>query len=238
MHNYGAVPRGAYRQLPRQRPRSLGFERYTLDFDGVSNYVTHGVAQPASGTFEAWASFDILSSDKGVSQSIISPLFLNAGSDKITVYGTDWRSFLASTPIISTFYHYVMTWTDKTDVTTSKLFINAIEKAVSAVGSGAFLIWNYLGAGSPTAYFMDGKIAQVRIYGDYVLDPDEVRWNHLNYHNPVHPEKLILWLPMEEGAGLTVYDKSGLGNNGDLLPALTPPTWERVKQYELRAETE
>jgi len=60
--------------------------------------------------------------------------------------------------------------------------------------------------------------------------------HNCNYHNPVHPEYLRLWLPMEEGSGLTVYDKSGHGNNGSLLPADDPPTWQRVRQWELRAE--
>jgi len=90
--------------------------------------------------------------------------------------------------------------------------------------------------GAPaTNHFFNGTIALVRIYKDYALTPEEIRWNMLNYHNPVHPEYLVLWLPLEEGSGGTVYDKSGHGNNGTLLPADDPPTWTRVRQWELRA---
>ena len=32
MSIYGARPRGAYRQMPKGNPRSLGFERYILHF--------------------------------------------------------------------------------------------------------------------------------------------------------------------------------------------------------------
>lgn len=84
---------------------------------------------------------------------------------------------------------------------------------------------------------MDGHIAFVREY-NIALTQEELRWNMLNYNNPVHPGNLVLWLPMEEGTRLVAADHSGLGNNGTLTPALTPPTWERVRQYELRAETE
>ena len=36
---YGAVPRGAYRQMPKGNPRSLGFERYLLGFNGSGHYI-------------------------------------------------------------------------------------------------------------------------------------------------------------------------------------------------------
>lgn len=45
-----------------------------------------------------------------------------------------------------------------------------------------------------------------------------------------------LVMRLEEGSGLTAYDESDYGNNGSLLPALTPPTWTKMKKHELLAE--
>ena len=70
------------------------------------------------------------------------------------------------------------------------------------------------------------------------LSESELEHNLLNYTNPV-ASGLILWIPCEEGAGEIVYDKSGHGNYGMLLPAgRLGPTWERLRQWEIRAQTE
>jgi hypothetical protein len=44
-----------------------------------------------------------------------------------------------------------------------------------------------------------------------------------------------LILRLEEGFGLTARDESGYNHNGNLLPTTNPPTWKRVKQFELLA---
>lgn len=146
---------------------------WVMDFDGDNDYVTHGVTQPSEGTFECWARFDILSSTKGASQSIISPLFLNVANDLITLYGVAFHNFAGSTPTIDTYYHYTLTWTDKTDVTTSKLFINAAEKSGSG-GSGTFVLWNYLGGGSTAAYLLNGKLSPPK-FKNYPLSAGEIK---------------------------------------------------------------
>ncbi len=45
-----------------------------------------------------------------------------------------------------------------------------------------------------------------------------------------------LMLRFEEGRGLTAYDESSYGNDGDLLPIITPPAWRRNAKWELLAE--
>ncbi len=80
---------------------------------------------------------------------------------------------------------------------------------------------------------LDGMLGLVRVY-NRCLTPDEVSYNGLNYHNPI-TDGLVLWLKLTEGQGVVVQDYSGQGNNGYLYPAETPPSWERVTQWELRA---
>jgi len=132
-------------------------------------------------------------------------------------------------PIKDRLYHFVFTF----DNGKGKVYANAMEVASRIfdftsihtnsedlkIGSNAF----------------KGFILLARIYKDYALKPAEVKWNMLNYYNPVHPDKLVLWLPMDEGGGGRVYDKSGNANNGTLLPVNDPPAWTRVRQYEIHA---
>lgn len=157
-------------------------------------------------------------------------MFIYPGAGNPWIYG----DFAVST---GRWYHIVGTWDG-----TMRLIVNGIQQASTlAVGVPNIDPVNRINAVG--AHYtggvrnVDGRIAFVRIY-DCPLTLGEARWNRLNYHNPVRPGNLLLWLPMEEGSGLTVVDHSGLGHNGDMLPVLTPPTWERVKQYELRSETE
>ena len=42
-------------------------------------------------------------------------------------------------------------------------------------------------------------------------------------------ESCVLFLPFDEGSGETVYDKSGYGNNGSLLPSGSGPNWVNGK---------
>ena len=72
--------------------------------------------------------------------------------------------------------------------------------------------------------------AFARIY-NRLLSEGEVRYNMLNYHNPVR-DGLVLWLDFEEGHGDKAYDRSGQGNHGTIYGA----KWVKVRQYELRAE--
>jgi len=250
MGTYSAIPRAAYREQPRRMPRCLGFERYALGFNGSSNYVNCG-SDPSLDithaiTIEAWVKPNINDAHLGIVTSVDSYysgwLLQKHTSNKFmwSVWDADGKHSVES----NSYYTDTTKWHHLVGVRrngVNYLYVDGIEQTQTdnhnwaPYSSGVFIgrhyTWN-------DEYMFNGTIALVRIYGDYALTPEEIRWNMLNYNNPVHPEYLRLWLPMEEGSGLTVYDKSGHGNNGSLLPADDPPTWERVRQYELRAEVE
>jgi len=63
------------------------------------------------------------------------------------------------------------------------------------------------------------------------LPGSEIRYNMLNYHNPVR-DGLVAYWPMEEGIGDTVKDHSGNGNDGTLYGV----SWQRSPQWELRSQ--
>lgn len=248
---YGAIPRGAYRQLPRQQPRSLAFERYALGFNGINNYVSvPAAATELDFTTENFTFEIILKWNSGAGRVYL----VDRGVPNVDGY---YFRINADGTLVAATSSPVFNWTATTpgdvpdqkwckiDIVRSGADINFLKNAVVLVRTTVGVHADPLTANrtfeigrlrTGLNYFKD-CMALFRAY-NIALTPDELRWNLLNYHNPVRPGNLVLWLPMEEGTGLVATDHSGLGNNGALLPALTPPTWERVRQYELRAETE
>jgi hypothetical protein len=68
-------------------------------------------------------------------------------------------------------------------------------------------------------YFFKGRVGGVRVY-NRALSASEVADLYNNpYAGPT--QGLVLWLPMNEGTGASVADKSGQGNNGTIYGA----TW-------------
>ncbi len=249
MHNYGAIPQGAYRQMPKLMPRSLGFERYALGFDGVDDHVGFGAGINLNDqiTVEALVKPVVTSGD--ALNSILADGDVSIRFDidqtipsRVLFYLIGVRNWVIADMINwfdGNFHHIVGTYDKNAGANNMKVY-GDVETMVQRTAVGG--LTNIppqlrVGGWRTWANRYKGLIGFIRIY-TLALSQGEVRWNRLNYHNPVRPDKLVLWLPMEEGAGLTTHDKSGFGNNGALLPALSPPTWERVKQYELRAQTE
>ena len=191
---------------------------HALDFDGDNDSVNIGVAIPTAGTFECWANWDILSSDKGAPQHIASPFYLLHTDDLIYLRLTN-RHFYASTPTIHTWYYYVLTWTDKAHAITAKLLINTVQK--TAVGGDTAMVdFNYLGAFNAAHYFMDGKIAQVRI-SNIVRTLDEItaNWNGGKGRKFELDEHTVGLWHMDEGSGNTIYDETDNHNDGTIQGA-------------------
>ena len=245
---HGAKPRSGYKQQPRRIPRSLGFARYTLSFDGVDDYVDCGndasliLTGSPNITAEAWikinnyANYNIVYMYGVRATSQMFQLFtrINTGTLALALFANDNNSGVRV--ITGVWHHIAATLTG----TTSKLYLNSLlvstktDHLTPNIQPGNAFIGND-NVLSPLHAF-NGLIDEVRIY-NRVLSAEEIKWNMLNYHNPIR-SGLVLWLPMEEGAGEIVYDKSGKENHGTLLPAGTGPTWQRLRQWELRAAVE
>jgi len=246
MGTHSALPRAQYRQQPKRMPRTLGFERYALSFDGENDYVDCG-NDPSLNctdaiTIEAWVKINTLQAGDVADKK--NYYRLNIHSDGklrpiLTLDGTLYSADYGNTALLpGIWYHVALTYDKDGGDNNEKVYINGqIDKQWTKTGAIDLSPETKVTIGSHWdgfSNFFNGTITLARIYKDYALTPEEVKWNLLNYNNPVHPEHLVLWLPMEEGSGLTVYDKSGYGNNGTLLPADDPPTWQRVRQWELR----
>ena len=247
---YGAIPKGGYKQQPRRIPRSLGFARHVLALDSVDDYVEvpdspslnpksitiefrvyQTSRHPSTWTFlvnkNGWGSYHLISEDTWTRNQV---------GFTVRVGGSDYR--LWTNEVIGPYWSH-LGFTYDASIGEQRTYFNGELDTEESRSPGNIdtLAGPLRITGSKPAYF-HGLIDGMRIYIDYTLDPDEIRWNHLNYHNPVRPDKFALWLPMEEGAGEIVYDKSGKGNHGTLLPAGAGPTWERLRQWELRSALE
>ena len=245
---YGAIPRAAYKQHPRRNPRSMGFERYTLAFNGVDQAGDCGNDASLDITGEITVEVLLKRPVGSPNKSYLGRWWMS-GADRggyglqvngrgrpTVVFGrTGGFDVIESDEAIDDLWHYIaMTRIG----TTVKIQIDDEEVATSG---SVMAEWNSAPATStfiasgPWPFFL-GNIALARIYGR-ALSIQERHYNRLNYHNPIR-NGLRLWLPIDEGAGETIFDKSGLGNHATLLPAGAGPTWERVRQWELRAATE
>jgi hypothetical protein len=70
-----------------------------------------------------------------------------------------------------------------------------------------------------------GQIDNVQFY-TRIIDADEAKWLCRHPGMIYDDDRLQLFLPMEEGTGTTVYDKSSNNNNGTLTGAGTnTPDW-------------
>jgi len=245
-----AVPRSVYETMPKRMPLSLGFSRYSLDFPG-DNYVEVPDAPELSAldpfTVSAW----IYLRDLTVDHTIIAKW---GGTTR------EW-TFQAE----STYNRLRLAVYDEVADTSTLIDLNNVLVAdkwmyVVAVYDGANtyarihrddLVNEYqaitpqtiqdtaqdvqVGYRADDAWGpLDGLVVNPMIYSAK-LTAREVVHNMLNYHNPVR-DGLVMWLPMEEGTGLTAHDESGEGNDGSLLPAADPPLWTRNEKWELRAE--
>jgi len=247
---YGALPRAEYRQQPKRQPRGLGFERYSLLFDGT-NYgrVPHDVSLDMGANQDFSIEAVVRTGDVTVRETICSKYAGVGGyifglrDTKINLYMNDGAGTNYYSNLINLSHNgqwmQVAVAADRSG--NAQFYLNELPFGTDDIslrfGSLASLAPFDIGEYQLSNFWI-GDIAYLRVYRDYLLTQKDVEWNRLNYHNPVHPEFIVLWFPFEEGAGLVAGDHSGLGNDGALLPALSPPTWEPVKKWELRVETE
>jgi len=249
-----ALPLSVYKRLPKRLPYSLGFSRYALSFDGVEQYVempdSPSLSALSNLTLEAWIYLYEKPSVLGHACTILSKIETANREWQFTVDTNDRMMFRAWDEVTGVYhgwygntvldkhrwYHVIMQQ-DRPGVL-QRLCLNGIEdgtlsqsleiRDLSASVQVGCQLW-----GGVYGSFFYGVIALVRAYNLF-LSLAEIRYNMLNYHSPIR-DGLVLWHDYEEGTGLKAYDKSGYGNDGDLLPTTNPPKWIRNKMWELRS---
>jgi len=243
-----SLPKSVYKRKPKEFPKSLGFSRYALDFDGVDDYVEvpdSPSLDMKKFTIIAWVKVPDLA-DGGARYPVIDKrstgIYHNYvvriwGDETVQLgfqdTGGTWHDFQTTNTVPINEWAFIAATYDQDNV---KIWVNSnsqqwSENSVPQTGAGNLAI-----GGSPiSGNYLNGKIDEVRIY-DRALSESEIKRSMLNYHNPSR-NGLVGWWRFEEGTGLTAHDRSGTGNDGTLNPSADPPTWVRQKKWEMRAET-
>jgi len=245
-----SVPKSVHTTKPKVLPKSLGFSRYALDFDGVDDYVSVPDDPSLEGmgelTVSCWVyPHDLSGAASGIGKNDAYANYADApytigfsydGGGDTRFYvgdGTDIYDLHPADTLDTGKWQHLVCIYDGADL---KMYLDGELHDSSNIGS-ITLTTNTLSlyfASFGGDFPFDGKISDVCIY-DRALSAEEVRRNMLNYHNPVK-KRLVGWWRLEEGTGLTAYDKSGNGNDGTLTPSDDPPTWVEQKKWEMRAE--
>lgn len=242
-----SVPEAVYSRLPFRHPDSLGFNKRRLYFD-----VTDAEDRVALPNI-AWELGDFTMMICVMLHSLPAyNAIWTRGNDVwdiplIGLWGrnntikfrrrNDASAFdesLTSAIIVANRWYFV-TLTRSGD--TFSLYLNNTFQGSLVLVLGVMTLTNHnLAVLKRIAYtnWLDGSTALAMLYSN-ALTAEQIRYNILNYHNPIRTN-LTMWLPIEEGSGLTAFDRSGLGNNGTLEPAGDPPLWARTRKWELRSE--
>jgi len=241
------VPETVHTSLPNVKPQTAGFNRRALDFVGADAEDRINAGHPAeinldgsSFTIEFFLLIHDLNTDHGLFNKIDSAAtdkalhsrIYTAGDIRLAFWGDDITCSYSWE--FDKWYHVAMRY--RTSDNRMSIVINGKEEGSYIAGGDLTatddddLIFGYEGFED----WLNGRMTEIRVYTRHLTLP-EIRHNMLNYHNPVRGN-LGLWYRVEEGTGTLVHDRSGNGNDGDLLPAADPPVWKDVKKWKLRTE--
>jgi len=240
-----SLPTGIYPQKPKQLPPSIGFSRHALGFNGVNQYVSISDDVSLRITGDLTIIFWVKPVIRDAYQPVVSKdhtrefevaVDTRAGKRTLAFRHGDGAYEAIDFP---NFFTNGEVW-----------YCCAIVRTSSPKEIKAYKNWVLFGTQSYTknivsgtnpvciarrgTLYLEGVSDEVLVY-NRALSQYEIYYSMLNYRAPVR-NGLVLWLPFEEGTGLTTYDSSRYGNHGSLLPATNPPEWVRVKRWELRAE--
>jgi len=184
---------------------------FSLRFDGTDDYVKF--SQPLTLTdfsIELWANIGTKTSDWRTLIGDVGSGWkfnLNSGDYYLNAYSQgQLKSTFQLTP--GQWYYIVLTQ----DSSGTKLYINGVLNNQNSNTNTINNITFQLGRWYTSQYYQ-GLIDDVRIYGR-ALSADEI-WDHYNSIYKNERELKAVW-HLDEGSGLTAYDKSGNGNNGTL----------------------
>lgn len=245
-----SIPLSIYPRLPKRLPHSLGFSRYSLLFNGVNQYVeaiddpTLDMGVADSFTMSIWIKTMFIAGTQIVAAKWYNGYrldirFPDGHFEGILYDGTLSSTVIGSIAVADGKFHYVSFVRDKS-VDRTRLYVDRVldGDVVDGTGDLSSVVPFDIGIGdsrkAQPEYF-DGVMDGCLLYKGQALTLEQHNYNMLNYHTPIKTG-LVLWLPLEEGTGLTAYDKSPEGNNGSLELAANPPVWTRVRKWELRAE--
>jgi len=241
-----STPKSVYPVKPKTLPKSLGFNRYALYFDGSEDYVDlpNGLGSLSDSYTIVFWSYHETPNDGDRDTDIglyygyeVAMEDLGDGTYRVlqrNAADTTNRT-ISDTVEANRWTHWAATF----DGAEIRLFKNGVEVPTSPVACDGMATdltdGNRIGSGWGVSRFLDGKMDDIQIY-NRKLTGNEVEDVALNYHNPVDFGSLVGWWKLEEGVGTTATDSSGSGNHGTLEPVASPPTWEDVEKWELRAE--
>jgi len=236
-----SLPPAINTRMPRRMPYSLGFKRYALAFDGVDDYVEVPYSQSLDvDVVSIEAIFAPEPTPTDAYELVVKPssytlyAYTSETRDRPewnfgvvtggTFYGTLGGVVTGVNP--SEFYRFAHV-VGVFDGSELRVYVNGQLYAYRAVSGVIDKNTNNIKINNRAEH--KGKLALVRIY-NRPLTESEIRYNMLNYHNPVR-DGLVLWLA-DRIVGNTWYDESSQGNHGTIHGAQVV----KVKQYELRAE--
>lgn len=235
-----SIPKGIYKGIPASMPPRMGFNNYGLRFydpDMVS-VLDDPTLDVNRITMWVWIKLHTPNTDRYFAKHNAYHLRISAGGViSIAIYDAGvWHpsSTVGFTTLAREVFYFVAGTYDGAEL---RMYLNGkLEGAPTpyvgniAASASNLLLGFYLG------WYPNATVAQCGIY-NRAMSPVEIRNLMLNYNN-VDRNGLMLYLPLEEGRGLTAYDLSGNGNNGSLLPGGDPPIWVDTKKWELRAEVD
>jgi hypothetical protein len=212
-------------------PLKMGQVKPTLSFDGVNDYVDCGMNSSIElthvGSISLWVNYvstglyQILIADGDLNSNINGYIFYITAYNQLrfeldSTTARNVNTARAITPGV--WNHVAVTW----DGSRIKMYINGALVSDDAqtldAAAGIYPVRVGRSGGGP-AFWFNGLIDEVCVYSR-ALSADEILRNYNNPNSPV-TNGLVMWLPLDEGAGTVAHDKSGNNNNGTIYGA----TW-------------
>lgn len=241
-----SLPSLIHGRKPHMPIKELIYSLNALHFDGATTYVNCG-ADPSLNittqlTLMIWINFSVSQISRTIAgrYEAVARAYVIGISDatnNIIKFFTRTSTVVDTLFSIRTYndgkrHRVVGTW----DGVTKRLYVDGQEVNSVACG-GTMAGWGAtdfnIGALFLGVYcqFFNGAADEVVLL-NRVWTPAEILEDFHRGYAKVE-SNVVLCIRMEEGTGLMAEDLSPNGNDGNLLPVATPPTWRRVAKNEL-----